>query len=85
MNNLLSYFELVDAKIRASVKDLPVKKNVFLENICGMHHTYQQIKAELQLLTSLFFFSILFLALLTSGSSVLWQLFLNPCVKCLAI
>ena len=27
MNNLLSYFGLVEAKIRASDKDLPVKEN----------------------------------------------------------
>ena len=30
MNNLLSYCGLIDAKIRASDKDLPVKKNANL-------------------------------------------------------
>ena len=35
MNNLLSYCGLIDAKIRASDKDLPVQKNVrFLHWIC---------------------------------------------------
>ena len=59
-------------------------EKLFFVKTYGEQLTYQQIKAELQLLTSLFFV-LLFLALLTSGSSVLWQLFLNLCVKCLAI
>ena len=30
MNNLLSYCGLIDTKIRASDKDLPVPKNIFM-------------------------------------------------------
>ena len=36
MNNILSYCGLVDAKIRASDKDLPVKLILFYANLYGL-------------------------------------------------
>ena len=37
MNNLLSYCELIDAKIRASDKDLPVKGTKYPHNVSGLY------------------------------------------------
>ena len=50
MNNLSSYFGLVDAKIRASDKDLPVIGVVFFRNVtlhsveCTLRHTLKSFE-----------------------------------------